>query len=272
MADSLFKIELYQFEKLSKALDRWGYPQVSFKSGFQVIKGLDFEEAFKAGNIRFEDDGIYLDYDDKSLKGYMFIREPYIEVHNSYPKFHIVKCQKINDFILKGNFKDRYDFSNSEVNDLTDKTSRKLYKDEKLSLCAYCRKQVRSEIKTTQDFFDLLEEEYKVDDINVDLFGYTQGWESISRAFKTRKEYSCEDCGIQITKVLDKRFIHTHHVSGDKTDNSEKNLKCLCILCHSNQDENHRQNFQKGSMKKELDIFISNYKAHLAKAGNKYLK
>jgi hypothetical protein len=272
MADSVFEIQLYQFEKLSEALDRWGYPKISVKSGFQVIKGVDFEKAFKAGDIRFEEDGIYLDYDNKSLKGYMFIREPWISDYGKYPKFHVIKCRTIQDFINSGNFNIRYDFSNSEENDLIDKTTRKIYKNEILELCANCKKQVQSEIVTTQDFFDLLEEEYKVEDITVDLFGYTQGWESISRAFKTMKEHTCEDCGIQITKVLDKRFIHTHHVSGDKTDNSEKNLKCLCILCHSNQDENHRQNFQKGSMKKELDIFISNYKAHLAKAGNKYLK
>lgn len=272
MAKGVFEIQLYQFEKLSKALDKWGYPKISFKSGFQVVKGVDFEKAFKAGNIRFEEDGIYLDYDEISLKGYMFIREPWISDYGKYPKFHIVKCRTIQDFINSGNFNIRYDFSNSEENDLIDKTTKKVYENEILDLCANCKKQVKSEINTTLDFFELLEEEYKIEDIEVDLFGYTQDWERISRAFKNMKNHTCEDCGIQINKVLDKRFIHTHHISGDKTDNSENNLKCLCILCHSNQDETHRSNFKKGGMKKDLEIFTSIYKSELAKVGNKYLK
>jgi hypothetical protein len=272
MARNIFDIELYQFQKLSAALDRWGYPKISFKSGFQIVKGVDFEKAFKAGDIRFEEDGIYLDFEEKSIKGYMFIREPYIERYGTYPKFHIVKCQTIKDFISQGNFNLRYDFSNSEVNDLIDKTSRKVYKDESLDLCTYCRRQVQAEINTTEDFFALLSDEYKVEDLEVDLFGYTQDWERLSRAYRTMKDHTCQDCGLQITKVLDKRFMHTHHISGEKTDNSESNLRCLCILCHSNQDANHRQNFTKGGMKKDLEIFLSKYKMDLVKVRNKHLK
>jgi hypothetical protein len=272
MGKNIFKLELYQFQKLSAFLDQLGYPKISFNSGFQVVKGVDFEKAFKAGNIRFEEDGIYLDYDEKSMKGYMFIREPWITDYGKYPKFHIVKCKTIQDFIFAGNFNIRYDFSNSEMNDLIDKTTRALYKDEILELCSNCKRQVNSEIDTTLDFFDLLSDEYKVEDVQIDLFGYTQDWEKISRAYRGLKNYTCEDCGLEIEKALDRRFVHVHHISGDKTDNSIDNLKCLCIFCHSNQDELHRQNFSKDGKKKDLDIFLSKYKSDLIALGNKYLR
>jgi len=272
MAKSVFDIELYKFEKLSSAMDRWGFPKVSFNSGFQVIKGVDFEKAYKAGDIRFEDDGIYLDYNDLSFKGYMFIREPYIEKYGTYPRFHIIKCRTIQEFLDKGKFDQRYDFSNSEMNDLTDKTSRNVYKDEILTLCNNCKTQIASEIDTTLDFYELLEDQFKVEDIEVDIFGYPKGWDQISVSFRSLHDYTCEECGIKMEKVLDKRFIHVHHKDGSKTNNTENNLKCLCILCHANQDSIHKDNFSKGSINKELQVFIEKYKGKLITLGNKYIK
>jgi predicted HNH restriction endonuclease len=55
------------------------------------------------------------------------------------------------------------------------------------------------------------------------------------------KAYRCEDCGWQPTNNYQKRFIHTHHQNGDKTNNKEENLKVLCIECHSNVDGYHTQ-------------------------------
>ncbi|GAB2613935.1 hypothetical protein [Belliella aquatica] len=272
MRNTFQDFELYKFEQLSKALDRWGYPKIDFESGFKVIKGVDFEKAYKAGDIRFEADGIYLDYEGLSLKGYMFIREPYIEAHNSYPKFHIVKCKTIKDFLERGLFDKRYDFSNSEVNDLIDMTSRNLYKDEELGLCKNCKMILNSEIDTTKDFYQLLGDQEKVDDVEVDIFGYAKGWDQISRAYRDMHEYKCEECAIQMEKALDKRFIHVHHIDGVKTNNTEANFKCLCILCHANQDHIHIENFKKGSRATELKLFIEKYKSKLTILGNEYLK
>ncbi|UJP65134.1 HNH endonuclease signature motif containing protein [Mongoliitalea daihaiensis] len=272
MKNKVFDLDLYKFQNLSRALDKWGFPTIDFESGFKVIKGVDFEKAYKAGNIRFEDDGIYLDFEDLSLKGYMFIREPYIEKYGSYPRFHIVKCKTIEDFLHKGLFDKRYDFSNSEINDLIDKTSGNLYKDEELNLCSNCRTLLNSEIDTTRDFYELLGDFEKVDDIEVDIFGYQKGWDQLSRAFREMHDYTCEECGIQVKKALDKRFIQVHHVDGDKTNNSENNLRCLCILCHANQDERHKENFSKGSRNIDLNSFVEKYKDELMGISNPFFK
>lgn len=268
MKKDITNIQLYKFENLAKALDNWGYPKINFESGFQVIKGVDFEKAFKAGQIRFEDDGIYLDYEGKSFKGYMFIREPYIEQHGTYPKFHILKCRTIQEFLTNGNFNSRYDFSNSEVNDLVDKTSRNTYKDEELQLCSYCKNQAKADIKSTRDFHELFEDSLKIVDIEIDIFGYTRDWDQLSKAYRSEKNYTCEDCGLEVKKKLDRRYIHVHHINGDKTANSAENLKCLCILCHSNQDELHRLNFSKGSRSIDLQEFKESYKNDLMKLGH----
>jgi len=110
--------ELYKFEKLDAKLTELGFPIIGGKSGFQIIKEVNFEKAYKAGSISFENDGIYLEYEGKKYRGYMFIKEPYISQYGSYPKFHLTKCETIRSFITTGRFKIRYEWANANVNDL----------------------------------------------------------------------------------------------------------------------------------------------------------
>jgi hypothetical protein len=81
--------ELYKFQSLNKKLTEWGFPVINGNTGFQIIRGIDFEVAYKSGSISFEVDGIYLEYEGKKYRGYMFIKEPYISQYGSYPKFHL---------------------------------------------------------------------------------------------------------------------------------------------------------------------------------------
>jgi len=263
---------LYQFSSLSQKLDDWGFPKINAGSGFQIIKGIDFEKAYKAGSISFEDDGIYLEYEGKKYRGYMFIKEPWIDRYGSYPKFHLTKCKVIQEFISAGKFKIRYEWSNSNVNDLIDKTTRKIYKNEVLEYCNYCKKELFDGIENTEDFFNSLDKsELEEDKIEVDIFGYERDWQKISREYRKKQNYKCEHCSIQINNPTDRRYLHTHHINGDKTNNRENNLECLCILCHSYKDIRHEDNFDKKRMHKELEMFVSKYRDKLIKANNPYL-
>ena len=263
---------LYTFEKLSQKLDDLGFPKIEGNSGFQIIKGVDFEKAYKSGSISFEDDGIYLEYEGKKYRGYMFIKEPWISRYGSYPRFHLTKCKIIQEFISKDTFKIRYEWSNSNVNDLIDKTTRQTYKDETLNYCSYCKKELFDSIEDTEDFFDSLDKtEIEEEKIEVDMFGYVRGKERISKEYRNRKNFTCEKCSIKPNSNLHKRWWHTHHVDGDKTNNSLNNLNCLCILCHSNVDSRHRENFSKGSMPKQLEQFKNEYKEELKRLKNPYL-
>jgi len=262
---------IYKFSKLEKRMDSWDFPKIDYQSGYKLIR-TDFEKEYKAGNIRFGDDGVYLERDGIEYRGYMFIKEPYIERFDSYPKFHLTRCKTIDEFIKKGKFKIRYEWSNSNINDLIDKTTRKVYKDEVLNYCWNCKKEILDDIEDTEDFHSTLNtDEIKKTSTEVDIFGYDKNWQKISRLYRKKVNYTCEQCGIKITNRYDYRFLHTHHKNGNKDVNVESNLKCLCPLCHSQVDQIHKKNFNKNRMKKDVQSFINKYQDELIKINNPYL-
>lgn len=262
---------IYKFSKLEKRMDEWGFPKVNYQSGYKLIR-TDFEKEYKAGNIRFGDDGIYLERDGIEYRGYMFIKEPYIERYNKYPKFHLTRCKTIDEFIKNGKFKIRYEWSNSNVNDLIDKTTRKVYKDVVLQYCWNCKKEIFDDIEDTKDFFSTLNsDEQKKTITEVDIFGYVKDWQRISKAYRKKVNYTCESCGMKITNRSDYRFLHVHHINGKKDINTESNLKCLCLLCHSQVDKVHKDNFSKNRMKKDVKAFVTKYRNELKKVANPYL-
>jgi hypothetical protein len=141
-----------------------------------------------------------------------------------------------------------------------------------LSYCNYCKHELFDGIKTTQDFFDKLDKtQINSKNIEVDIFGYVKDKEKISKQYREKKDYTCESCGIKPANILEKRYWHTHHKDGNKTNNSESNLQCLCVLCHSYKDIRHEENFDTKRMKTELDYFVKQYKNELIKINNPYL-
>lgn len=51
----------------------------------------------------------------------------------------------------------------------------------------------------------------------------------------------------------------THHKNGNKADNRQSNLQCLCIRCHANIDKIHQANFAKGGNRVMLEDFNTKY-------------
>jgi hypothetical protein len=60
---------------------------------------------------------------------------------------------------------------------------------------------------------------------------YVEGWSELSKKIKKARGWSCENCQVNLSS--NPRLLHTHHKSGVKTDNSDKNLKVVCASCHS---------------------------------------
>jgi hypothetical protein len=264
--------ELYKFDILEKKLTEWGFPLLKTNSGFQIIKGVDFAKAYASGSISFEMDGIYLEYQGMKYRGYMHLAESYMSRFNSHPKFHLTKCQTIQDFIARGIFRQRYIWSNSNKVDIVDDETGQEYKDITLRLCNYCKQQMFDLPATTQAFYDSLDKsKIESEIVEIDIFGYNKNWQKISKAYKESKNYICENCGIKPASNLDRRFFHTHHKDGDKTNNEQSNLECLCILCHSHKDYIHEENFDKYRIKRVLDAFVKKYQKELNEINNPYI-
>ena len=60
--------------------------------------------------------------------------------------------------------------------------------------------------------------------------GYAKNWDKISASYRKKMNYTCEECKTDFSSK--KNLLHTHHISGVKSDNSESNLKAVCIDCH----------------------------------------
>jgi 5-methylcytosine-specific restriction endonuclease McrA len=269
-------MNLYKFDRLDAKLTEMGFRQISGKSGFLVIKDVDFKKEYEGGNIEFPKDGVigvYLTLDGKEWKGYMHLAESYFSRYKDHPKFHLTNCKTIQDFIAMGTFKQRYIWSNSNKVDLVDDTTNEKYNDITLELCKNCRKLLLGAPTTTESFFDKLDKSDREPEsiVEVNIFGYVKNWQKISKEYRNKQGYTCESCGITPKKIFDRRYWHVHHKDGNKTNNNESNLECLCVLCHSYKDIRHEENFDRTRMKRELDSFVESYSEELVQFNNPYI-
>jgi len=68
---------------------------------------------------------------------------------------------------------------------------------------------------------------------------YTLDWDSISKQYRKKQHYICQDCGVDLNS--EKYLLHTHHLNRDKYDNREENLIALCANCHKKQPFHERR-------------------------------
>jgi len=196
--------------------------------------------------ILFENGGIYyLDDNGIRRRGFMYKKSFYFQWRGqaNTPKFHACQCEAIDIY-----GQDEYRFANDEPIKVFSKNDNREVEVEGMQLCGYCRKMLLHDerfISTSTDFVKILKEagEVQPSDVELDFYGYVKNWEAISLAYRTKRDFTCERCRLHIDDLFDRQFMHTHHRNGDKTDNREANLECLCIKCHSEVDARHVRNF-----------------------------
>lgn len=67
---------------------------------------------------------------------------------------------------------------------------------------------------------------------SADLFGgYASDWSHRSHWYREHKRLTCEECGVQLDKTP--HLLDMHHIDGDKRNDQDQNLRCLCKLCHA---------------------------------------
>lgn len=222
--------------------------------GIEEVKNI-YEGVFvKPKDIKTE--GNVLIYKGKPVL--LYIREAQYT-----PKYHISKCNTIQSFIEAGR-EQRYVAVRRDKNNPS--TSFKVYWQEtgveetlELTVCKNCLNEIEykgfsysgSSWSRNNDIFenfDLIDffENYlpkmlgklegltsrREGDGNIDK-GYTDDWETISTNYRASKNWTCEECGVDLKN--DTKYLDTHHINGVKNDNRKSNLKALCIKCHAKQ-------------------------------------
>lgn len=190
------------------------------------------------------------------------------------PRFHICKCNVIEEFIETGGFRQHYVRANSDpvpVRNRDNGYEEVMVKD--LPICRACLEKLRENCQdelaedfdgiNSSLFVKMLKEANGEEEIKeaqeVDIFGYTRDWDRISKAYREKKNYTCEKCGLQIDNLYDRQYIHCHHKDFNKLNNKESNLQCLCMRCHANIDDNHRKNLTTGANGIIFNTFNAKY-------------
>jgi hypothetical protein len=178
------------------------------------------------------------------------------ERHN---KFHVSDCRTLHDMRQKGRY-DRYRVTNNLSGSFHVFGVHKITRDHQegeypLTVCKNCLDYLRykgyskslpfaQKEKIFQNFsmeefltqYSTLFRQMPKEISGKDRGGYTDDWKEISDRYRASVGYKCEQCTIDLSSH--KNLLHTHHKNGDKNDNSNSNLKALCVDCHR-QQPNH---------------------------------
>lgn len=257
---------IYDFNKFKAALERLGYTIGEAKPYTPLEVAEVNLSNIQSGEVEITDEGIFYVNPNTSNKQQIFL---YMRNYNmadwGKPRFHITNCTTLQELGTK-----RYRRANTGTVIVYDTSQERDVEVSGLPLCKNCLRIIRAARQLdygsdmTSDEFEQILREAGVDTENdqepdTDLEGYTWKWQKISEAYRTKRNYTCENCGFHPESRMDRQFIHVHHKDGRKTNNRESNLQCLCIACHSNVNPTHQENFSKGANRVMLDSFKKKY-------------
>lgn len=246
---------IYDFGNLRHFLEELGYLVGDSQGWTTVVEEFDPMAAIRDGSMQFRPDGIYIINPKTKEENQVFIYKHDYWLHQygeQKPRFHICKCSTIEEFMRRGAFDGHYVRANIDPVPVISKETHREEIVSGLPLCRNCIARIHEYGRiTSTEFAEILREARGVEEDQkeqeVDIFGYTRDWDEISRNYREKHEYTCEKCGLKIDDLFDRQYIHCHHKDANKLNNNVSNLQCLCLRCHSQVDEYHRNNLTSGA-------------------------
>ncbi len=231
---------------------------------------LEEIEVLEDGTLGIKDRRIVLYIRDKSYYG----------GPETLPRFHISNCRTLRQMWADNRFGRYVSYSKDTgiflINFISGNSVRP--SDRKLPVCQNCldflnyqgfshgkenafKRNFVSEFNLKR-FFEEHPKSYHVDTPRfcfetAPLDVYSADFVQISHKLRENRGWKCEKpgCPTDLSSVRRKqhrRFLHVHHVNGQKYDNRLENLRCLCLRCHAN--EPHHGHLKKTS---EYQLFMN---------------
>jgi len=242
-----------------------------------VSKGIDvdFEEinVLKDGTLAYKDSRVLVYIRDIPE----YVRQ-YGNEEISLPKFHLAWCSTLDSMKKKNKFgkyvvstKNDGKFEICRIGNIEKKHSL-----ENLTVCRNCLKSISFEgyDKVSQKnrdnivnnftiikFFEnyprqLFLEKPKYNNYSSPLNTYSKNFNEIAKKLKEKYGWKCQSCGYILADNEMKQYLHAHHINGQKNDNSEKNLKIICLKCHAEEDgHSHMKNEKYWEYMKKISKF-----------------
>jgi hypothetical protein len=227
----------------------WEENQQLETSGLEVdISDVEF---LPDGTIAFKDRRVIL-YIRDALYGTWYGKDP------SDPKFHVASCDTLDKMKKSGRFKQRYVVASRDDGIfILHYPSRVDPIEKKLDVCQNCLSHLsyrgfgfgantKHTRKSAVETFSIAEffQEYPKNlhkdkplytDMTAPINRYPDNFNQLSLAYREKRNWLCEECGINLNETNLRKYLHVHHINHQRNENQESNLRALCLRCHAAQ-------------------------------------